>query len=307
MNGMKHAASLMESMKRTAIDQGIDVLGFADASEFPDYPSNPSRQNPALSLPGARTIVIAGIYIGGCVLPGWDDFSMGRTSRLFLSGFFLDIVKPLLPLSDELRRNGYSARICDDSSNQGSIAPLKLAAVRAGMGWQGKNSLLITREYGSFLALGGIITDADLRTDVMPEKDHCGTCSKCRLSCPMHALDREYCLDKHRCLSYLLQMEPVSDEIFGMTQNRVQDCEICQEACPWNEKHIRVPLSNAMTRSFQKKIDHWEKFFTLQRLAVIPENEYTEILGALNTGIPYRIFHRNVLKAADYYKGGQHA
>jgi epoxyqueuosine reductase QueG len=80
-------------------------------------------------------------------------------------------------------------------------------------------------------------------------------------------------------------------------ENRVGDCEICQDACPWNKKHLDNPLDTHMTQSFQTKIADWENFFYLPKLVELSEKEYIEKLGHLNTGIPFELFHRNVLIA----------
>ncbi len=144
---------LSEKIKNIAENSLIDVMGFTDASEFSNYTLKQSkRRDPKLTFPQTKSIVIAGIYIGGITMPEWDNPWFGRTSRLYLSGFFLDVVKPLKPIAEYLIGMGYKAQICDGSIDEGSILPLKLAAVRAGLGWQGKHSLLISKKYGTFLA-----------------------------------------------------------------------------------------------------------------------------------------------------------
>ncbi len=113
---------LSENIRKLADSLGIDVLGFAEASEFEGYLLDRSkRRGPRLSLSGAKTIIVAGIYIGGLVLPSWDKSYMGRTSRLFLSGFFNDVVKPLQPIAALLREEGYTALTCDGAKKNGSI------------------------------------------------------------------------------------------------------------------------------------------------------------------------------------------
>ena len=82
-----------EKVRHLAYSTGIDVLGFAEASEFTAYAlSHSPRRDPKLSLPEAKTIIVAGIYIGGLTLPDWTNPWYGRTSRLYLSEFFLDII-----------------------------------------------------------------------------------------------------------------------------------------------------------------------------------------------------------------------
>jgi len=290
---------LSEKIRNLADSIGIDALGFAQASEFTDYAlKNSQRRNPKLSLPKAKTIIVAGIYIGGVTLPAWTNPWYGRTGRLYLSEFFLDVVKPLEPIVDFLKNEGYQAIVC----KSGSILPLKLAAIRAGFGWQGKHSLLISKKYGTFLALGGVITNADLEHNTKEEPNLCHNCDKCQKACPLAALDQPYVLNIKKCLSYLLQVEHLPKKAQAVMENRVGDCEICQQACPWNRKHLNNPLVTKLTESFQKKIGDWEGFFYLPNLVELSEKGYREKLGHLNTDIPYNIFHRNVLIAMERAK-----
>ena len=285
---------LSVKIRNFANSMGIDALGFADASEFSGYPlKSLKRRDPKLSLPDAKTIIVAGIYIGGIILPKWADPWYARTSRLFLSEFFLDVVKPLKPIVDLLKEEGYQAIVCEDGSN----LPLKLAAVRAGLGWQGKHSLLISKKYGTFLALGGIITNCDLECNTQKEPDRCRNCDKCQTACPLNALSQPYVLNRDQCMSNALQHENLPGKVQDVMENRIIDCEICQQACPWNKKHINNPLAINLTMSFQKKVKEWESFFYLPDLANLSEKRCIEKLGYLKTGIPFSLFHRNILIA----------
>ncbi|MBI9044292.1 MAG: epoxyqueuosine reductase [Anaerolineaceae bacterium] len=294
---------LSETIKSIAISSNIDILGFAAASEFINYAiPNSQRQNPTFSLPDAKTIIVAGIYIGGFSLPIWDNPLYGRTSRLYLSEFFLDVVKPLQPIVSLLREGGYQTLVCESSNQESSILPLKLAAIRAGLGWQGKNSLLISRKFGTFLALGGILTDADLPHNISEEPNLCKNCKKCQEACPSGALEIDYILAKNQCLSFQLQIEGLSIEAREKMENRVGDCEICQQVCPWNSKHLEHPLETSRTIAFKEQIGEWEDLFYLSNLIQLSEKEYEERLGKLNTSIPYKIFHRNVKIAMEHIK-----
>jgi epoxyqueuosine reductase len=293
-------AILSEHIRTMAQAAGIDVVGFANACEFSGYALHHSRRrDPKLSLPEARTIIVAGMYIGGLTLPAWTNPWYGRTSRLYLSGFFLDVMKPLEPIAAFLRGADYHALICDSSASDGSILPLKLAAIRAGLGWQGKHSLLISRQYGTFLALGGILTDADLELNQEEEPNRCRTCTRCQEACPVGALEQAHVLNTGRCLSYLLQTENLPLQAAAVSENRVGDCEICQQACPWNKKHLDRPLDTGLTRSFQGQIERWESLFYLPDLARLSPAGYRERFGLLKTDIPYPIFRRNVLLALE--------
>jgi len=232
-------------------------------------------------------------------LPVWDNPMYGRTSRLYISGFFLDVVNPLKPIARFLKKEGYQAKICDGSKTDGSSLPLKLAAVRAGLGWQGKHSLLISKRYGTFLALGGIITDASFEPNHKEEPNRCRNCDKCIKACPLGALEQPYVLNRAKCMSNLLAAEKLPEAVRVVMENRIGDCEICQEACPWNKKHIDLPLPTRATTSFEKKAEEWGERFHLQRLAALSEKEYVEIFGGLNTGYPYTVFRRNVKTALE--------
>jgi epoxyqueuosine reductase len=292
--------SLSEKIRRLADSVGIDAVGFAEASEFASYTlKHHQRRDPKLTLPNAKSIIVAGIYIGGVTLPAWGNAWYGRTSRLYLSGFFLDVVKPLLPIAEFLRQEGYQTKICDGSLEEGSILPLKLAAIRAGLGWQGKHSLLISKKFGTFLALGGMITDADLDHNAIEESDRCRNCEKCQKACPLAALDQPYVLNVKKCMSNLLADEVLPMQVQAVMENRVGDCEICQESCPWNKKHLNHPLVTKMTDHFHKKLKNWGNAFYLPNLSRLSKSNYKDMFGYLNTDIPYHVFRRNVLIAME--------
>jgi len=287
-----------EDIRELADSTGIDTIGFAKASEFAGYALNQhQRRDPKLTMSRVKSIIVAGIYIGGVTMPEWRNKWYGRTSRLYLSGFFLDVVKPLEPLADFLTSKGYKAQICNGSVEGGSIIPLKLAAVRAGLGWQGKHSLLVSKKYGTFLALGGILTDAKLEYNTKVETNRCRKCTECQAACPVEALEQPYVLNLKKCMSNLLSDDNLPKKILEIMENRIMDCEICQEACPWNRKHLENPLTTKMTTYFQEKINDWKEAFFLPNLSKLSEAQYKVSFDQLNTGIPFHIFQRNVMIA----------
>lgn len=293
---------LAVEIRELAARSGIDVVRVTHAGPFEGYllPDSP-RRDPRLALPEARSIIVLGIYIGGIALPGWDDPALGRVSRLVLSGFYADVVEPLGPIVSLLEERGFRAVACDGFRAGGSVLPLKLAAVRAGMGWQGKNTLLISRHFGSFLALGGILTDAPLQLDDGSEEGRCGRCRACQEACPLGALEEPYRLKRERCLSHLLSRESLSGEARRAMGNRVLECDLCQTVCPWNRGHLERPLDTPRTRSFRRGVDELAALFRLPRLFHLSEPEFEELFGPLRTGTPYRVFRRNVVAALGHW------
>jgi epoxyqueuosine reductase len=110
-------------------------------------------------------------------------------------------------------------------------------ARRSGIGWTGKNTLLIHPKAGSYFFLAELITDLELTPDT-PISDHCGTCTRCIEACPTGAIaENGYLLDSGKCISYLtieLRDEHIPDRYSGKMENWVFGCDICQEVCPWN-------------------------------------------------------------------------
>ncbi|MGL1887296.1 MAG: tRNA epoxyqueuosine(34) reductase QueG [Reichenbachiella sp.] len=108
-------------------------------------------------------------------------------------------------------------------------------AAKAGLGWVGKNSLLLNKGTGSFYFLAEIILDVELDYDG-PVSDHCGTCSKCMDACPTDAIAEAYVVDGSKCISYLTieLRDQIPAEFQGKMENWVFGCDICQDVCPWN-------------------------------------------------------------------------
>ncbi len=113
----------------------------------------------------------------------------------------------------------------------------KAWAQRAGLGWQGKNTNLLTRSHGSFVFLGELITDVPLAPDLPFTADHCGSCTRCLDACPTGALDAPYQIDASRCIStWTIEArhgEPFPDDLGEHFGTWVFGCDVCQDVCPW--------------------------------------------------------------------------
>ena len=129
----------------------------------------------------------------------------------------------------------------------------KVWAKKAGIGWVGKHSNLINKNTGSFFFLAELIIDLDLEYDVIPTKDHCGTCTRCIDACPTDAIIAPYSVDGSRCISYLtieLKNE-LPTEFKGKMDNWMFGCDICQDVCPWNKFSV---LNNELDFSPHKNL-----------------------------------------------------
>jgi epoxyqueuosine reductase len=117
----------------------------------------------------------------------------------------------------------------------------KVWAERAGLGWIGKHSNLISRDYGSWLFLGEILTNLELRPDA-PHAQHCGTCTRCLEACPTQAITEPFVVDANRCIAYHTienRADTLPKEMASNLQGWVAGCDICQDVCPWNQRFAK--------------------------------------------------------------------
>lgn len=188
------------------------------------------RADPRLHLPSVRSVVcVAANYYTPHRHTG--EPGTGKVSRYAWGDDYHDVVgdrlRELLAWLRE-RVPDLEAKIAVDSS------PVmdKAWAARAGIGWIGKHSNLITREQGSWVFLGELLVSVELDYDE-PIADHCGTCTACIEACPTEAIVEPYVVDSNRCISYLTI--ELRDETLPLpTAGWVYGCDVCQDVCPWN-------------------------------------------------------------------------
>lgn len=139
----------------------------------------------------------------------------------------------------------------------------KAWAKKAGLGWIGKNTNLISKKAGSFFFLAELIVDLELEYDVKPAADHCGNCTSCIDACPTQAIVAPYVVDGSRCISYLtieLKNE-IPPEFNGKMDNWMFGCDVCQDVCPWNKFSVmhNEPAFNPHPDLLQLSTRDWEE------------------------------------------------
>ncbi len=200
------------------------------------------RADPRVLWPDVRAIVMLGMNYGPDrdPLAALGDRSAGNISVYARHRDYHDLIKGKLKqlaswLLAEAKREGAAGA---DVKVFVDTAPVmeKPLATAAGVGWQGKHTNLVAREFGSWLFLGAIFTTLDLAADE-PEEDHCGTCRACLDICPTQAFPAPYRLDARRCISYLTieHRGQVAREFRVAIGNRIYGCDDCLAVCPWNK------------------------------------------------------------------------
>lgn len=247
--------TLTEEIKRKALDLGFSKVGVARAEPLEreaallaqwlarGYHGTmewmarnfEKRIDPQKVLPGARSVVVVAMNYYTKISHSGDE-RVGKVSRYAWGDDYHDVVlKKLAALLGFIRSK--------DETAEGKIyvdtGPMleKLWAQRAGLGWEGKHTNLITQEYGSWVFLGEIILSIPLDYDE-PATDHCGSCTLCIEACPTHAIVEPYLLDSNLCISYLTieHRGKIARELGEKFDRWLYGCDTCQDVCPWNKK-----------------------------------------------------------------------
>ena len=153
-------------------------------------------------------------------------------------------------------------------------------ARRAGLGWIGKNTMLLNKRLGSYLFLGALLLDLELRPDPVHETSHCGTCTACLDACPTQAFAGPGVLDARRCLSYLTI--ELKTSVPGEMRDSIQDwlfgCDICQDVCPWNRKSPSANAANSLVAQPDRlcyEPSPGLEYVDLLQLLVLSEEEFS--------------------------------
>ena len=224
-----------------ALEAWLDA-GFAGTMAYLQR-GRADRLDPARLLPGCRSVVAVAMSYNPARQAGdragheraAADGDWRGVSRYARGRDYHDVIRPRLVELGEFIRTaaGAASRVAVDSS---AILERDLAA-RAGLGWVGKNTNLLTPSLGSYFFIGIVLTTAVLPFD-QREPDRCGTCTACLDACPTQAFVAPYVLDARRCISYLTieHRGDIADDLAGQIGEWVFGCDVCQEVCPWNRK-----------------------------------------------------------------------
>jgi epoxyqueuosine reductase len=194
------------------------------------------RSDPRIMWPDVRAIVMLGVNYG----PERDPLTiLARPERAAISVYakgddYHDVIKKRLKALARwlIAKAGGDAKVFVDTA---AVMEKPLAA-SAGLGWQGKHTNLVSREFGSWLFLGALFTTLELPPDAA-EPDRCGSCSACLDICPTAAFPSPYRLDARRCISYLTieHNGPIPRDLRPLMGNRIYGCDDCLAVCPWNK------------------------------------------------------------------------
>lgn len=249
----RNVASVAERIKQKALEIGFQKIGIVAAMPLREEGEHlkewldggfhgqmawmerepEKRADPKLIFPEARSMIVVALNY---YTPHEHGNAAGKISRYAWGDDYHDIVtEKLRELLDWIVAEvpEASGRICVDT------APVmdKAWAVRAGLGWLGKHSNVITTDYGSWVFIGEILINLELEYDTTVVDDHCGNCTACLDACPTQAIVAPYVVDSRACISYgtiELREPELPPNIEQNLEGWLYGCDICQDVCPWN-------------------------------------------------------------------------
>jgi epoxyqueuosine reductase len=200
------------------------------------------RRDSRLPVEGAKTAIVVAMGYGGTE-------PSGPVARYARGDDYHDVMlERLTELQQWISAHVGTPVLGKAYVDAGPLLERDLAR-RAGLGWFGKNTMLINPRAGSFFFLGALLLDLELEPDAPFETDHCGNCRRCLDACPTGALVEPHVLDATRCVSYLtIELKgDIPEAVRGQIGALLYGCDICQEVCPWNQK-FALPLREAAFR-----------------------------------------------------------
>jgi len=310
----------------TAQSLGFDLCGIAAAQDFQEleklndwlergyagemkYMHDPRRADLQAAMVGVKSAIVCAINYNSQepysteVADAKSEEPRGWISRYAWGSDYHEVLwEKLNTLVVEMRKRFPEPFEARASADTGPVQERVLAKY-AGLGWIGKNTLLLNQKMGSWLFLGTILTDLELaptveREDLLPA-DLCGSCARCIEACPTDALVDPYVMDARRCIAYLtIELRgPIPEEFREASGKHVFGCDICQDVCPWNRKSPRTQVEEFQPRS----AENGESLFNpkLERLLGLTEEEYRKAFrGSAMKRAKWRGILRNACNAA---------
>lgn len=304
---MDTVQSISASIKRKAHELGFDLCGIARSrslDEYGPYFRNwlslgmndkmdylarevEKRLDPGILFPGARSLVVTGLsYFAENMqkdpeAPVLSRYAYGKNYHDTIS----ERLVKLLAWIREFRADSEGKIVVDS-------APIleKAWAKEAGLAWQGKHSVMINREIGSFFFIGTLILNIDLEPDLPVTEEHCGKCSICIESCPTGAINENRTIDARKCIANLTieNRGPIPEDLIPLLGRRIYGCDRCQEVCPWN-KNARP------NRTPEFKPDREVAGMTLEDWKDLSAENFSRLFRDTSAGrVKYAQFKRNI-------------
>jgi epoxyqueuosine reductase len=329
MNAQRKTAADTAWIAETAQTLGFDLCGVARASEFPElqkmndwlargyagemkYLHDPRRADLQAAMHGVQSVIVCAINYNSPEPYSTElaqgestthDSPRGWISRYAWGSDYHEVLwEKLNTLVTRMRERFAEPFEARASADTGPIQE-RVLAKHAGLGWIGKNTLLLNQRMGSWLFLGTILTNLELAPTVAVREslppDLCGSCTRCIDACPTDALVDPYLMDARRCIAYLtIELRgPIPEEFREPMGSHVFGCDICQDVCPWNRKSPRTGQPEFQPR---KPADSSESLFhpPLEWLASLSEEEYREVFrGSAMKRAKWKGIIRNTLNA----------
>ena len=276
------------------------------------YLHDPRRADLRAAMSGVQSVIVCVINYNSPELystevaqseSNTDDSPRGWISRYAWGSDYHEVLwEKLNELVAKMRERFTEPFEARASADTGPVQE-RVLAKHAGLGWIGKNTLLLNQRMGSWLFLGTILTDLELSPsvaarDLLPP-DLCGTCTRCIDACPTDALVDPYVMDARRCIAYLtIELRgPIPEEFREPMGNHVFGCDICQDVCPWNRKSPRTGQAEFQPR---KAADSSESLFhpRLEWLASLSEEKYRQAFrGSAMKRAKWKGIIRNAINA----------
>ena len=304
---MTELQTISRSIKEKGKEAGFDYIGFSKAGKLDEEESRlkqwldagyqgsmsymenhfDKRLDPTALMPGTKTVISLMYNHYPSQIQTGDTYKVAKYA--YGRDYHKVIKKRVKAITDHIEElsPGYSFRVFVDS------APImeRQWAAKSGLGWTGKNTLLINKDKGSFFFLAEILLDVELEYD-SPIKDYCGSCTKCLDACPTNAFPQPYILDASKCISYAtieLKDDNMPETFNGKLDDWIFGCDICQDVCPWNRfsaphKEVEFGPKEDLLQKDKKDWDNLkeEEFDSLFQGSAVKRTKYSGLKRNIN-------------------------